>query len=103
MAIAFNYVASCAKCQNEQAAFGSSQHWEHNRTKTPATDAVNRPPHYNVGGIEAIDVIEAWQLDFHRGNAVKYIARAGLKDPAKLREDIEKAIWYLQRLIDGAE
>lgn len=44
-------------------------------------DAINNPAHY--GGIEnpyeAIKVIEAWQLDFHLGNVVKYIARAGKK------------------------
>ena len=44
------------------------------------SDNVNHPQHYNVGKIEAIDVIEDWNLSFHLGNAVKYIARAGHKD-----------------------
>lgn len=65
-------------------------------------DTVDHPSHY--GGAdnpyESIKVIEAWQLDFCLGNTVKYISRAGKKDPAKLREDLEKALWYLQRRID---
>lgn len=60
--------------------------------------AVDHPPHYTKGGIEAIDVIEAWGLGFHLGNALKYIARAGRKGDA--REDIAKAIWYLSRWVD---
>lgn len=62
-------------------------------------ESVNHPSHYRTGGIEAIDVIEAWQLGFCLGNAVKYIARAGKKDPAKTVEDLEKARWYLDRHI----
>jgi hypothetical protein len=68
------------------------------------TDAVNHPQHY--GGAdnpyEAIKVIEAWELDFSLGNAVKYISRAGKKDPAKTVEDLEKAVWYVERAIANA-
>lgn len=49
---------------------------------------------------ETIKVIEAWQLDFCLGNAVKYISRAGKKDPDKEIEDLQKAMWYIQRRID---
>ena len=56
---------------------------------------VDHPKHYNYGSIEAITVIEDWRLDFHCGNAVKYIASHLHKDN-KIK-DIEKAIWYLQR------
>ena len=59
--------------------------------------AVDHPSHYNTGRIEVIDFIEDQKLSFHLGNAVKYICRAGRKDPLKKREDIEKAIWYLER------
>ena len=52
------------------------------------SDNVNHPQHYNVGKIEAIDVIEDWNLSFHLGNAVKYIARAGHKDKDKTIEDL---------------
>ena len=59
---------------------------------------VNHPDHYGGEGdpYEAIKVISAWDLGFCLGNAVKYISRAGKKDPAKEYEDIKKAIWYLQ-------
>ena len=62
-------------------------------------DPVNHPAHYTDGKIEVIDFIEDKKLDFHLGNAVKYIARAGKKDPKKLIEDLEKARWYLDRKI----
>jgi hypothetical protein len=62
-------------------------------------DSVHHPTHY--GGAdnpyEAIKVIEAWELNFCLGNAVKYISRAGKKDRSKTAEDLEKAIWYLNR------
>jgi hypothetical protein len=65
-------------------------------------ETVNHPSHY--GGAEnlyeTIRVIENWELDFHLGNAVKYISRAGKKDSNKEREDLLKAIWYLNRKID---
>lgn len=64
-----------------------------------AVDMVNHPPHYARSNHEPIDVIEDWGLGFHLGNAVKYIARAGHKDPNKLAEDIRKAIWYAERYI----
>lgn len=63
-------------------------------------DVVNRPAHYTDGKIEVIDFIEDKGLNFHRGNAVKYIARAGKKDPAKEVEDLEKARWYINREIE---
>lgn len=62
-------------------------------------DAVNHPSHYTDGKIEVIDFIEQKNLNFHRGNAVKYIARAGKKDPKKEVEDLRKAVWYLNREI----
>lgn len=63
------------------------------------SDAVNSPSHYTQGKIETIDFIEDKGLNYHRGNAVKYITRAGLKDPSKEVEDLQKAVWYLQREI----
>ena len=62
---------------------------------------IDHPQYY--GGdtpYEAIKVIEAWGLDFCLGNAVKYISRAGKKDPAKEIEDLKKANWYIQRRIE---
>ena len=65
------------------------------------TDVVNHPNHYAEGwsnGAEVIDITE--NLNFNRGNAVKYIARAGKKDSAKELEDLRKAEWYLSREIE---
>jgi hypothetical protein len=62
-------------------------------------DQVNHPKHYTDGKIEVIDFIEDKNLGFHLGNTVKYIARAGKKDPAKEIEDLRKAQWYLTRKI----
>ena len=60
-------------------------------------DTVNHPSHYTDGKYEVIDFIECWGLGYHLGNAVKYISRAGKKDPSKTIEDLEKAAWYLDR------
>lgn len=65
----------------------------------PASTAIDHPPHYNAGRFEVIDVIEDWDLGFHLGNTIKYIARAGKKDPTKWLEDLDKARWYLDREI----
>ena len=59
---------------------------------------VDHPSHYNSGNIEAIDVIEDWNLGFHLGNTVKYIQRSEHKE--KEIEDLEKAKWYLERKIE---
>ena len=60
---------------------------------------VNHPDHYKgERKYEPIDVIEDWGLGFCDGNALKYISRLGRKDPNKTIEDIDKAIWYLNRL-----
>ena len=63
--------------------------------KTSPTDNVNNPTHYNIGTIEVITVIEDWKLNFNLGNAIKYIGRCEHKNNKK--EDIKKAIWYLER------
>lgn len=60
-------------------------------------DAVNHPQHYTgfSNGSEVIDITE--NLSFNLGNVVKYVARAGRKDPNKLVEDLRKAEFYLNR------
>ena len=62
-------------------------------------EKVDHPSHYNSGKIEAIDAIEDWNLGFHDGNALKYIARHKHKESPE--KDIEKAIWYLQRHLEN--
>jgi hypothetical protein len=60
---------------------------------------VNHPSHYNKGKIEVWDFISDWKLNFDRGNAIKYICRAGSKDPNKEIQDLEKAIEYINHEI----
>lgn len=69
-------------------------------------EMVNHPDHYQFGEnnvYEAIKVIEAWDLDFHLGNTVKYISRAGKKGTDKELQDLKKALWYLERKIQNLE
>jgi hypothetical protein len=64
-------------------------------------DTVNHPKHYTFGTIEVITVIEDWQLGFHEGNCIKYIARA--KHKGNELENLKKAQWYLNRKIKDIE
>ena len=70
---------------------------------TNKKETINHPDHYTPGVYEVINVIEAWGLDFHLGNAIKYIARAGKKDPSKKEEDLRKAVWYIERYIQNKD
>lgn len=64
------------------------------------SEQINHPPHYGGDTVyEAIKVIEAWDLGFNLGNAVKYISRAGRKDGSSIVTDLRKAHWYLDREI----
>lgn len=66
-----------------------------------AHDIVNNPAHYTEGrSYEPINVILDWKLGFCLGNAVKYISRAGRKDKDKEIEDLQKAIWYINKHIE---
>ncbi len=67
------------------------------------SDNINKPAHYTFSGIEVIDAIEAWELGFHLGNVIKYIARAGRKDVLETLNDLKKARWYLDREISRRE
>jgi hypothetical protein len=70
-------------------------------------EMVNHPNHY--GGkenqYEVVKVCEAWNLDkdAYLFNVVKYVARAGKKNPEKELEDLTKALWYLNRKIENLE
>jgi len=65
------------------------------------SDNINHPKHYAGKSMEVIDVIEAFDLDFELGNAVKYILRAGKKGP--MTDDLEKAKWYIERVESNIE
>ena len=82
--------------REEDLAFEMDIQKEENNEES---DPVNHPSHYTDGKYEVIDFIEStdYMKDFRIGNAVKYICRAGKKNPDKEKEDIQKAIWYLDR------
>jgi len=56
-----------------------------------------KPKHYDTGGLDVIDVCKILDLNFNRGNILKYISRAGKKDDEL--KDLNKALDYLQREI----
>ena len=67
-------------------------------------DMVNKPPHYLVGGIEAIDIIKSRLTDeeyqgYLKGNHLKYILRYPFKDNPE--QDLEKAEWYKNKLLEA--
>lgn len=64
------------------------------------SDPVNHPDHYNAGEVEVIEAIDSWGFGpgFCAGNAIKYIARHEHKGSPV--EDLEKAAWYLNHLIE---
>jgi hypothetical protein len=58
--------------------------------------------HYeNNKGYDVIDFIKDYNLNFNRGNIIKYLARAGKKDNEL--QDLRKALDYLEREIDHYE
>jgi hypothetical protein len=57
------------------------------------------PSYYKRGGIQVWDFIRDQGLNFHLGNAIKYICRAGYKD-SKV-DDLKKAIHYLQNELEN--
>lgn len=62
-------------------------------------DPIN-PGYYKRGGIEVADIADAYDLSRWSFNAVKYILRAGRKDPATTIQDLEKSLWYVKREIE---
>lgn len=64
-------------------------------------DEINSPAHYQAGGFEVIDIIEAFGLNYRLGNVVKYVLRAGKKGDAL--SCLKKARWYLEREITQRE
>lgn len=56
-----------------------------------------RPAYYKSNGVETIDVIEAFELNFNLGNVIKYVLRAGKKQGEEKEKDLNKALFYLKR------
>ena len=87
--------------RDELVASGEVPVDSHEDPRVPQFDNVNHPEHYRAGGIETIDFIEAKDLNYRLGNAVKYITRA--KHKGNELEDLKKAQWYLNREINKLE
>ena len=75
-----------------------------NMARKQKEDMVNNPPHYNKSGIETIDAIKAMTdtgYEYYlQGNIMKYLWRYRYKNGV---EDLKKAQWYLNELIDELE
>ena len=67
---------------------------------------VDQPKHYqSKSGQSVMDVIEDFDLqyNFYIANAVKYLFRCGKKDENPEKQDVMKAVWYLNRYLDFME
>ena len=69
------------------------------------SEQVNHPSHYNQGGIECIDAMEAAfgpvaTTNFYHLNAFKYLWRAGQKEGNSTVQDFEKAGWYINKAVE---
>lgn len=62
-------------------------------------DPVQSPSYYTDGRYETIEAIEAWRLDHHAGDALAYISRAGKKSPETYCLDLQKVLWYIDRIL----
>lgn len=101
----------CPKCSNilDCNSLGESEWFECDTCKMSIAqdDAivsmkeVDHPEHYRGKNLEVIEVIEAFNLGFNLGNAIKYILRAGKKGDK--RTDLEKACWYLKREVEKSQ
>ena len=95
----------CSKCRNSEVN-GSSKYdekpflWEQQEDHN---DPVNHPSHYNKGKIEVWDFVADQKLNFDLGSAIKYICRAGEKDPTKRTQDLKKAIEFVKHEIKMSE
>jgi hypothetical protein len=93
------YYLGALTCACGKQSFGQRQESKPSKSLIPPTsERVNHPDHYKKGGIEVIDIIEAYNLNFRLANVVKYVLRCNYKSNSI--EDLEKAEWYLKRDIE---
>lgn len=93
----------CHRCGGTLTMLGDCPYCVAHGVSRESPDLVNHPPHYKSGGMEVIDVIHAFSLDFWLGNAAKYILRAGRKAGETRLRDLKKARWYLDDMIRRLE
>ena len=97
----FNNLSSNCQALTHNQNIAIAKAYLNKKNEPIPSDNVNNPTHYNTGTIEVITVIEDWKLNFNLGNAIKYIGRCEHKNNKK--EDIKKAIWYLERELKNNE
>ncbi len=96
---------TCVDCENLAKTNASLKRFAEElkeNAKMQDVDAIN-PSHYKFSDLEPIEVTERWKLGYNLGTVLKYLARAGKKDPSKEIEDLKKARWYLDRQISNLE
>ena len=69
-------------------------------------DNINHPTHYNINwkgeqAIETFEYIKSWKMEYAEGNVIKYVSRHKYK--GKALQDLEKARWYLNQMIEELE
>ena len=94
-------IGQCAACGDETGSCEHRNEYRYKPYQKKKPDPVNHPQHYtsHPSGVECIQITE--HMNFNLGNAMKYIWRADEKGDPK--ENIEKAIWYLQRELHRRE
>ena len=91
---------TCEVCPNRKT-YEVGEQLEFSFMNDKPHDPISNPEHYTMGKIEVFDFISAWQLSFAEGNVIKYVTRAPYK--GKRLQDLMKARWYLDQLIDEAK
>lgn len=91
----------CNKCGADLYKFQDEWYCRNTACSNSKEDSINHPSHYTFGKIEVIDVIDDWKLSYELSSVIKYVARAGKKDPLRTIEDLKKAAWYLNREIEN--
>lgn len=105
--VALNHnIPKIPKLAQEELVMNQEKENQEKENQEKEIDMVNHPPHYTSGGIETIDYIRAKLNDeaykgYLQGNALKYLSRTGKKFDAV--EDLKKAVWYLNKLIESYE
>lgn len=65
-----------------------------------ADESVIIPPYYNKANMSVIDIIDEYELNFNKGNIIKYVLRSGKKSKDTEIQDLQKAIRYCQMEIE---
>jgi hypothetical protein len=87
----------CQVCENSF----TKENLEKIEKFTEERELVDHPSHYQSRKFEVIEIIEEFNLNFNLGNVIKYVLRSGKK--GNLKQDLEKARWYLSRQIDSID